>query len=350
MNLFLETKHLIIRAPQAEDFDKLYALQTDTDVMKYIGQGVRTQSEVMIGLEKAIAHQKKHGFSLGCVFEKESGLFVGRAGLIYLAYDDTQPEIEVGYALIKTVWGKGYGVELAKALINWGFEHLTVSKLIAVINPNNEHSRRVLEKVNMNYQGVVLYCNNEVALYDIQKSCVDYNKIKLIPATLADHPAIQNMARFYVYDMSEYLGNVEGWEIPEDGMYECIDLKKYWADENAFPLIIRYENELIGFAIVDKKGSESSVDFNMAQFFVARKFKHQGIGRYIAEQCFTKFAGVWEVMVMPGNEGAYRFWRSTIKNFSNNQFTEYTREIAHFDQAKKNIFRFNSSHKNELRI
>ena len=36
-------------------------------------------------------------------------------------------------------------------------------------------------------------------------------------------------------------------------------------------------------------------------------------------------------------EGAYRFWRSTIKNFSNNQFTEYTREIAHFNNSKKNI-------------
>lgn len=343
MSVFLETKNLIIKTPQIEDFNNLYALQTDADVMKYIAQGVRTQTEIMSGLEKALAHQKKHGFSLGCVFEKEHGLFIGRAGLIYLAYDDNQPEIEVAYALIKTAWGKGYGAELAKALINWGFQHLTVSKLVGIINPNNEHSRRVLEKVNMNYVGRAHYWDNEVALYDIQKPQVDYNKIKFIPATLADHPTIQNMARFYVYDMSEYLGDEEGWEIPEEGLYECIDFKKYWEDESSFPFIIRYENELIGFAIVDKKGSEPSVDFNMAQFFVARKFKHKGIGRYIAEQCFKKFAGSWEVMVIPGNEGAYRFWRSTIKNFSSNQFTEYTREIAHLNNSKKNIFRFNSS-------
>ena len=343
MSVFLETKNLIIKTPQVEDFDNLYALQADADVMKYIGQGVRTQAEVRSGLEKAMAHQEKHGFSLGCVFEKESGLFVGRAGLIYLAYDDTQPEIEVGYALIKSAWGKGYGVGLAKALINWGFQHLPISKLVGVINPNNEHSRRVLEKVNMNYVGRAHYWDNEVALYDIQKPQVDYNKIKFIPATLADHPTIQNMARFYVYDMSEYLGDKEGWETPEDGLYECIDFKKYWGDESSFPFIVRYENELIGFAIVDKKGSEPSVDFNMAQFFVARKFKHKGIGRYIAEQCFKKFAGSWEVMVIPGNEGAYRFWRSTIKNYTNNQFTEYSREIVHFNHCKKNIFRFNSS-------
>ena len=72
--------------------------------MKYIGQDVRTQPEIMIDLEKAIAHHAKHGFSLGCVFEKESGQFVGRTGLIYLAYDNTQPDIEVAYALVKTVF------------------------------------------------------------------------------------------------------------------------------------------------------------------------------------------------------------------------------------------------------
>ncbi len=44
------------------------------------------------------------------------------------------------------------------------------------------------------------------------------------------------MARFYVYDMSEYLGNEEGWEIPEDGLYECIDFKKYWEDKTLFHL------------------------------------------------------------------------------------------------------------------
>lgn len=46
-------------------------------------------------------------------------------------------------------------------------------------------------------------------------------------------------------------------------------------------------------------------------------------------------------MVIPGNEGAYRFWRSTIKNYTNN-FTEYTRDIAHFNKSRKNIFKFDS--------
>lgn len=175
MSTLLETQNLIIKAPQLGDFDHLYALQSDPDVMKYMGNGVRTQNEVMSGLEKALAHQEKHGFSLGCVFEKESSLFVGRAGLIYLAYDDTQPQIEVGYALIQTAWGKGYGVELAQALIQWGFQHLSVNKLVGVINPDNDYSRRVLEQVKMHYVGRSHYWDKEVALYEVHKPQVDYN-------------------------------------------------------------------------------------------------------------------------------------------------------------------------------
>lgn len=167
MNTFIETPRLVIHPPQLSDFDNLYALQSDLDVMQYVGNGARSQEEVMIGLKKAIAHQEKHGFSLGSVHEKDNGRFIGRAGLIYLGYDDTQSDIEVAYALMKSAWGKGYGTELAKTLIKWGFECLPVNKLVAVVNPQNEASKHVLEKANMSYLGPTEYGNKEVAFYEI---------------------------------------------------------------------------------------------------------------------------------------------------------------------------------------
>ncbi len=47
--------------------------------------------------------------------------------------------------------------------------------------------------------------------------------IQIIIATLADYSTIQNLGRFYVYDMSRYCGHLEGWECPENGLYECND-------------------------------------------------------------------------------------------------------------------------------
>ena len=165
-------------------------------------------------------------------------------------------------------------------------------------------------------------------------------KIKLIPASLDEYPIIQNMGRFYVYDMSEYLGKEPGWEMPEDGLYECIDFKKYWQTEHNYPFLIRYENELAGFVIVDKKGSTPDVDFNMAQFFILRKFKNKGIGQYVAQECFKKFPGTWEVMVIPNNTGALHFWQKTIRHYAGKHFEKNQRKVAHLNNSQKIIFRF----------
>lgn len=167
-------------------------------------------------------------------------------------------------------------------------------------------------------------------------------KIDLVPASLKDYPTIQNMARFYVYDMSEYMEGEEGWEIPQDGLFECIDFKKYWENENAYPFIICVDHEIAGFAIIDKKGSHNEIDFNMAQFFILRRFKGKGIGRQVACKCFDNFKGTWEVMVLPKNIGAYKFWKKTISAYTHNHFQEYVKNVKHFNNSEKNIFKFES--------
>lgn len=177
-------------------------------------------------------------------------------------------------------------------------------------------------------------------LRQLTREKIDMNieKIQLIPVSLDEHPILQNLGRFYVYDMTEYMG----WEVPNDGLFECIDFLKYWQTPDAFPFLIRYENEWAGFVIVDKKGSDTTINYNMAQFFILRKFKHKGVGCYVASQCFDQFNGTWEVMVLPGNKGAYQFWHSVISQYSHHHYTEYTRQIAHFKNNTYNIFKFMS--------
>jgi predicted acetyltransferase len=174
---------------------------------------------------------------------------------------------------------------------------------------------------------------------------LDYNKISLMPAAAADYAVIQNMARFYVYDMSEYLGQEPGWEMPEDGLYECIDFSKYWHTKHAWPYLICYGKELAGFVIVDTDGSGIAplADYNMAQFFIARKFKGKGLGRFVASECFDKFPGIWDVLVIPGNAGAYHFWKKTISSYTNNKFSESKMPIPSKGNEMRIVFRFSSS-------
>jgi predicted acetyltransferase len=170
----------------------------------------------------------------------------------------------------------------------------------------------------------------------LYKNQIDLNQIMLNPASIDDYPIIQNMASYYSYDMSEYMG----WAQQNDGTQSAgMDYLKYWKAENTFPFIIKFQDELVGFVIVDNNVSDLSNNFNIAQFFILRKFKGKGIGRHVAFQCFDQFQGKWEVFVMPGNEGAYRFWRKIINDYTQHHFKEYTRTVG---QSVRNIFEFSS--------
>lgn len=173
--ILLETKRLIVKSTSLDNLENVYALYSDPDVMRYVGRGVKTYEESLEAIKEIIQHQGKHGFSSGDVYEKETGLYVGRAGLIYLEMKDNQPDIEVGYILHKQFWNKGYATELAKAFLEWVFKNLLVNKLVAVVPLENTRSRHVLEKVGMSYVGNIRYGSNvhcfanEIAKYEILK-------------------------------------------------------------------------------------------------------------------------------------------------------------------------------------
>lgn len=165
--MILSTSRLFISEPTSHDFDNLYKLQSNSKVMGFIGNGIRDKKEVQLGLEKAITHYQKHQFSLGCVFEKDSGEFIGRAGLIYFNYDDNQPNIELAYALLPEYWRKGYATELTQSLILWGFENLSTQKIVAVVHPDNIASQNVLSKSGMINSGVINYWDKEILQFEI---------------------------------------------------------------------------------------------------------------------------------------------------------------------------------------
>ncbi len=147
MSVFLETKRLILKTAELSDLDMLVTLRSDLEVMENTGYGgTQTKEEVREYLDFAIPYQEKHGMGFCLVFEKESGSFVGEAGLFHLLFDDAQPEIELGYHLHKKFWGKGYGTELARALIQWGFQHLSINKLVSTTYPENIASQKMLKK------------------------------------------------------------------------------------------------------------------------------------------------------------------------------------------------------------
>lgn len=166
---------------------------------------------------------------------------------------------------------------------------------------------------------------------------------RLVIATDNDREMIQNMGRFYVYDMSRYCGSLPGWEFPSNGLYECFDLTIYWQDPNRHPFLIKVDQEIAGFALINKIGSTPDVDWNMGEFFVAAKFQGKGIGCEIAEQIFNQFPGIWEVMQMPENQGAIDFWEKVVSKYTNGIFQKQQKIISQPKPHPMIVLTFRSS-------
>lgn len=144
--------------------------------------------------------------------------------------------------------------------------------------------------------------------------------ITLAKATLEDKETIQNLGRFYVYEMFRYCGFLPGWKTPANGLFECIDLSSYCAQPDRHAFLIKVDDELAGFVLINKVGSTSDVDWNIGEFFVVSKFQGKGVGRFAAEQIFKQFPGIWETTQIPENKAAIDFWDKVVTRVSQNHF------------------------------
>jgi predicted acetyltransferase len=141
--------------------------------------------------------------------------------------------------------------------------------------------------------------------------------IRIALATLADYPVIQNMARFYVYDLSSECGFISSdWAIPADGLYESFDFKDYFQDVDRRAFLINVDDEIAGFILLNQKGILPKTEWNMGEFFILAKFQDKGIGSKAAQQIWSDHPGRWEISVIPENKNAANFWRRVILSYS----------------------------------
>ncbi len=152
--------------------------------------------------------------------------------------------------------------------------------------------------------------------------------IWLYKASASDKEIIQNLGRFYVYEMSRYCGFLSGWEVPDNGLFECIDLSSYSEKPDRHAFLIKVGGELAGFVLISKVGSTPDVDWNIGEFFVVSKFQGKGVGRHVAKQVFNLFPGIWETSQIPENKAALDFWEKVVNSYTNGQYEKSLKMIA----------------------
>lgn len=141
----------------------------------------------------------------------------------------------------------------------------------------------------------------------------------LIKASIQQKTVIQNLMQFYMYDFSEYVE----LDVESNGLFAPYkDLDNYWNDVNRFPYIIKQDERYIGFSLIRYIETTQSNYFSIAEFFVMRKYRKNGIGRSFAHMLFNLHKGYWEVFQKETNKPAQAFWRKVIAEYRNNNFTE----------------------------
>jgi RimJ/RimL family protein N-acetyltransferase len=151
-----------LRPFHADDAPAAHRVYSDPDVMRYVATGP-LPDETMTArlLQDYMAHQRAWGYSFWAVVERESDTLIGDAGL----YRTPAGEVELGYTLGRPWWGRGYATEAAGTWLETAFTRLGIAEVVALAEPANAASLRVLEKVGMRRDGERLAFGRPHAVY-----------------------------------------------------------------------------------------------------------------------------------------------------------------------------------------
>ncbi|MEU3606443.1 GNAT family N-acetyltransferase [Streptomyces sp. NPDC035033] len=150
---FLETDRLVLRAFTTADDDRLFALDNDPEVMRFLNGGRPTSREA---IETRVLPRLLHDYpcwgtrGYWAAQEKATGTFLG--WFEFRPLEEHSPAVvELGYRLNRASWGHGYATEGSRALIRKGFTDLEVDRVTANTMAVNVRSRRVMEKAGLSF-------------------------------------------------------------------------------------------------------------------------------------------------------------------------------------------------------
>lgn len=143
----IETQRLILRLPQAQDFDAYAQMLGDEETARYIG-GHMLRAPAWRKFLQMPGAWAIQGFGMFSLVEKASGHWIGQVGPWH---PEGWPGTEVGWAITRSAWGKGYAHEAAAASIDWAFDTLGWSEVIHSIQPPNRASIALAERLGSHY-------------------------------------------------------------------------------------------------------------------------------------------------------------------------------------------------------
>ena len=150
----LMTERLDLRCMTTDDAEFILQLLNDADFIRFIGdKGVRTIDDACrYILNGPIASYERHGFGLWLVQLRPSSVPVGMCGLLKR---ETLDDVDIGFAFLPHYRSRGYALEAAAAVMQYGRNVLGLKRIVAIVDPDNGGSIRLLQKIGLTFDRMI---------------------------------------------------------------------------------------------------------------------------------------------------------------------------------------------------
>lgn len=150
----LETERLLLRPWTRDDIDVYAEIFADDEVMRFsLERRGLTRAESEKALERQVRAFEDDGYGYWAVVPKDVGRPVGYTGLRPVWwFPALLPAVELGYRYHPGYWKRGYATEASAAALTYGFEVVGLEEIIALYEPANVASGKVMERLGMRFR------------------------------------------------------------------------------------------------------------------------------------------------------------------------------------------------------
>lgn len=142
----LETKRLIIRPVSLDDKNQIFLYRSNREVNKYQGWIPDTMDDVEAFIGKTAKQiNEPYTWFQFVIIEKMAQNIIGDLGIHF--FDTENKQVEIGCTLNQDFQNQGYATESIKRVIDYLFEELNKHRIIASLDPDNENSIRLVERI-----------------------------------------------------------------------------------------------------------------------------------------------------------------------------------------------------------
>ncbi len=165
----LETQRLRIRALSEKDAPAYFKLSQNGGFRSFQISDYRRKSieDTENWIHALSEYQKRNGIGIYGVFDKDNDALIGICALKYLGAEKASP-VELMYRVSDSYWGKGFGLEIGKALVDLGLGMIGLPSIVGTVDPKNDPSRKILLKLGFQFKELIAIEGLQEELYELR--------------------------------------------------------------------------------------------------------------------------------------------------------------------------------------